>query len=83
MIIFCFPFSDGGRYANGIITRSYRKGQNIEVDIFLTTSHLGYFEFRIGAFDNRKTEGDAIGKLKGHLMELVSMNYPKESVKGF
>jgi len=67
-----FFSSDGGKYANGIITRSYRKGQQIEVDINLTMSHVGYFEFRIGAFDNRKTEGNAIGKLKGHLMELVS-----------
>ena len=36
-------------------------------------SHVGHFEFRIGAFDNRRTEGDSVGKLKGHLMELVSL----------
>ena len=47
-------------------------GQVIEVDVLLTTSHAGHFEFRIGAFDDRKTKGDRIGKLQGHLMELVS-----------
>jgi len=38
----------------------------------LTTAHWGYFEFRIGEFDNRKVAGDRHGKLQGHLMELVS-----------
>ena len=38
----------------------------------LTTSHKGHFEFRIGDFSNRKTQGDKIGKLQGQLMELVS-----------
>ena len=47
-------------------------GQVIEVDVLLTTSHAGHFEFRIGAFDESKTKGDRIGKLQGHLMELVS-----------
>ena len=72
MLLFTL-FSDGGKYSNGIITQSYRQGQNIEVTIYLSASHLGYFEFRIGAFDERPTEGDSIGKLKGHLMELVSL----------
>lgn len=49
-------------------------GQVIEVDVLLTTSHAGHFEFRIGAFDDSKTKGDRIGKLQGHLMELVSNN---------
>ncbi|XP_066920151.1 uncharacterized protein [Clytia hemisphaerica] len=65
------PHADGGKYANGIITRTYKQGQVIDVKIYLTMSHLGYFEFRIGEFDNKKTSGNAIGKLNGHLMDLV------------
>jgi len=63
---------DGGRYANGIIAANYKPGQTIDVEILLTTSHLGYFEFRINDFTNRKTEGDSIGKLKGHLLKLTT-----------
>ncbi|KAK7489255.1 hypothetical protein BaRGS_00019507 [Batillaria attramentaria] len=37
----------GGKYANGIIVRHYREGETISVSVDLTTSHLGYFEFRI------------------------------------
>ena len=37
----------GGKYANGIIVRHYREGETITVSVELTTSHLGYFEFRI------------------------------------
>ena len=70
---FCFLTRDGGRFANGIITRTYKQGQVIDADIYLTTSHRGYFEFRIGEFDNTKTSGNSIGKLNGHLMELVSL----------
>lgn len=37
-----------GPYAKGIITRTYKKGQDIEVKVQLTTNHLGRFKFRIG-----------------------------------
>jgi len=64
--------ADGGRFANGIIVKNYRRGQVIDVNVLLTTSHKGYFEFRIGDFTNKKTAGDSIGKLKGHLLQLTS-----------
>ena len=65
--------SDGGRYAKGIIVKRYRAGQVIDVDINLSTAHWGYFEFRIGRFDNRKVAGDRYGKLQGQLLPLVSL----------
>ncbi|XP_023332921.1 uncharacterized protein LOC111704804 [Eurytemora carolleeae] len=37
----------GGKYGNGIITRSYRKNSNIKVKIELTANHMGHFEFRL------------------------------------
>jgi len=64
------PNNDGGRYSNGIIAKTYKKGQVIDVTVHLTTSHLGTFEFRIGDFSNSKTAGDGRGKLLGQLMHL-------------
>ncbi|XP_046345904.2 uncharacterized protein LOC124126503 [Haliotis rufescens] len=37
----------GGKYANGIIVRSYRVGSDITATVRLTTYHKGYFEFRL------------------------------------
>ncbi|CAG7710001.1 unnamed protein product [Allacma fusca] len=37
----------GGNYARGIIVRNYRKGQTVDIDVDLTTSHKGYFQFRL------------------------------------
>lgn len=37
----------GGKYANGIIVRSYTIGQVINVTVELTVNHKGYFEFRL------------------------------------
>lgn len=37
----------GGKYAKGIITAHYRKGQEITVNVRLTANHWGWFEFRI------------------------------------
>ena len=41
------PNEAGGKYARGIITDYYHKGQEIDVNIRLTTNHWGWFEFRI------------------------------------
>ncbi|KAK2149987.1 hypothetical protein NP493_2869g00002 [Ridgeia piscesae] len=37
----------GGKYANGIITRTYTEGQEIETAVEVTAQHGGWFEFRI------------------------------------
>jgi len=37
----------GGKYANGIITRTYKPGQDIIVKVLVTYSHKGYFTFRL------------------------------------
>ncbi|XP_020914504.1 uncharacterized protein LOC110252082, partial [Exaiptasia diaphana] len=36
------------RYATGLITRKYAKGQEISVKIRITANHQGWFEFRVG-----------------------------------
>ena len=54
----------------------------MEVEINLTASHKGHFEFRIGAFDERETEGDEVGKLRGHLMELVCIMHIYKHLQG-
>ncbi|KAK3713146.1 hypothetical protein QZH41_010058 [Actinostola sp. cb2023] len=37
-----------GMYATGFITKTYRKGQDIAVQVKLTSNHLGRFKFSIG-----------------------------------
>ncbi|XP_060566790.1 uncharacterized protein LOC132725634 [Ruditapes philippinarum] len=37
----------GGKYASGIVTRTYPIGGTIDVTIGLTANHMGYFEFRL------------------------------------
>lgn len=37
----------GGMYATGVITKTYTVGQIINVNIYLSANHLGYFEFRL------------------------------------
>ncbi|XP_023217685.1 uncharacterized protein [Centruroides vittatus] len=38
---------DGGIYGNKIIARTYKSGQEIDTNVYLTATHQGYFEFRI------------------------------------
>ena len=42
----------GGKYANGIITRSYEIGQVITVVVQITANHLGWMEFRLCVNDD-------------------------------
>lgn len=49
----------GGMYANGIITRTYNAGQDVQVDVQITANHKGYFEFKLCAnndFENDKDQ---------------------------
>ena len=64
-------FRDGGKFANNIIVESYKSGQTITVEVLLTASHKGYFEFRIGKYDNTTIKGDRFGKLIGTLLSQV------------
>lgn len=41
-------FIHPGKYAKGIITKTYRKGQEVEVKVHLTSNHKGFFVFRVG-----------------------------------
>ena len=64
---------DGGKYAKRPIkiVRTYKKGQVMDMIIFLETTHGGWWEFRIGAFDDKTTEGDKMGVLKGELLRFA------------
>ncbi|XP_069134843.1 uncharacterized protein [Argopecten irradians] len=37
----------GGKYATGTITRNYKEGATIDIEIQVTASHHGFFEFRL------------------------------------
>ncbi|ROT79001.1 hypothetical protein C7M84_002280 [Penaeus vannamei] len=37
----------GGTYGTGLIVANYTKGQELTIEVELTKSHLGYFEFRL------------------------------------
>jgi len=37
----------GGRYANGNIVATYRQGQEIDVAVEVTTSHMGHFNYKL------------------------------------
>merc|ERR1712227_144795 len=37
----------GGKYANGIIVKTYRKGSVIDVDVEITTNHKGWQDFHL------------------------------------
>ncbi|GIY67667.1 hypothetical protein CDAR_109521, partial [Caerostris darwini] len=50
------PNENGGKYGNGIIVRTYKRGQIIPAIVDITANHRGYFEFRICANKNRKKE---------------------------
>lgn len=50
------PHEVGGQYATGTIVKTYSVGQTINVDIYLSANHLGYFEFRLCPVNNPKIE---------------------------
>ena len=40
-----------GKYANNIITKTYREGQEIDVLVEITSNYMGTFFFKIGELD--------------------------------
>lgn len=50
------PHEAGGLYAKGIITRHYSVGQEIDIEIELTTNHYGHFEFHLCPNNNPRQE---------------------------
>ena len=53
-------FVHPGRYAKDIITKTYKKGQEIEVTVDLTSNHRGRFEFFIGELVSRPFTEDQL-----------------------
>lgn len=50
------PHEAGGLYAKGILTRHYSVGQEIDIEIELTTNHYGHFEIYICPNNNPSQE---------------------------
>merc|ERR1711872_1207102 len=48
----------GGKYANGIIVRSYQPGGDITVTVLVTADHKGYFTFKLCKNDNINQDPD-------------------------
>ncbi|CAH1773237.1 unnamed protein product [Owenia fusiformis] len=48
------PHEAGGKYANGVIAKTYKQGQIAEVTVELTAGHMGWMEFRLCKWDNPK-----------------------------
>ena len=57
-----------GKYATGVITKTYTAGQTIQAKIAITANHKGWFEFRLGKLD---TAPITQGKLT-HLLKLTN-----------
>jgi len=73
----------GGKYANGIIVKTYKQGATIDITVTLTASHLGYFEFRIADFSGKAEQHDKIGKLSGHWLKIAGTNRNQYIVKSY
>lgn len=48
------PHEAGGKYANGIIAKTYEEGSEMDITVHLTANHLGFFEFRLCPNNNYK-----------------------------
>ncbi|XP_071447948.1 uncharacterized protein [Hetaerina americana] len=46
----------GGKYAQGVIVRSYKMGSVVPIRVELTSNHKGYFEFRLCPQNNHRRE---------------------------
>ncbi|XP_046381238.1 uncharacterized protein LOC124152360 [Haliotis rufescens] len=45
----------GGKYASGIISKTYNEGDRMAVEVVITSNHKGYFEFRLCPHNNVHT----------------------------
>ena len=73
-----------GKFANNIITRTYNKGQSIQVKVQITANHKGYFTFKIGDIGNppiTEKKLDHILKIGG--TDSTRYHLPKGSGAGY
>ncbi|XP_046579468.1 uncharacterized protein LOC124287045 [Haliotis rubra] len=69
----------GGKYATGIISKTYQEGDRMAVEVKITSNHMGYFEFRLCPHNDVHTPATQ-ACLDGHLLQveyngLVSTKY--------
>ncbi|XP_047475549.1 uncharacterized protein LOC125029613 isoform X1 [Penaeus chinensis] len=72
----------GGLYGTGLITANFTKGQVITVEIDLTTSHIGHFEFRL-CVNNAPDKIITDECLDEHLLQLADGSGPFFTVPDF
>ena len=48
--------SPGGVFANGIIARVYRPGEEVEVEVDVTANHFGFFTFKLCPNNNTASD---------------------------
>ena len=48
----------GGKYANGIIVKTYNEGEQIKLIVEMTKSHKGYMQFRLCVNNDKKRDKD-------------------------
>ena len=46
----------GGIFANGILGRRYSAGQVIDIEVELTSNHMGYFELHLCPMSEYRSE---------------------------
>ena len=66
----------GGRFANGIITRQYKPGQDIVVKIDVTANHKGYFVFKLCANNNTVQDPGQAGFFKNLVSKSLNGQLP-------
>ncbi|KYQ47597.1 hypothetical protein ALC60_13353 [Trachymyrmex zeteki] len=79
------PNENGGIYGSGIIVQKYKAGSIINATVYLTETHLGYFEFSLCPLKNKKLETEKcfntyplpMADGKGYKYPITS-NYPED-----
>jgi hypothetical protein len=63
----------GGKFASGIISKTYEQGQKIDITVTITANHFGYFEFRLceNNYINKTVSQECFDK---NLLEVINNN---------
>ncbi|XP_061174101.1 uncharacterized protein LOC133183167 [Saccostrea echinata] len=76
------PNEDGGFFGKGVVIRTYRSGEDIDVVVNLTANHLGWMEFKLCSHDNsdQPVTQECLDK---NVLRILPNNKGKRTVKRF